>query len=51
MINRCMEDGTIVEMSMHEELMRTEGEYAKLYNLQANVFLPRGGVGEGDASA
>ncbi|KAK0430089.1 P-loop containing nucleoside triphosphate hydrolase protein [Armillaria borealis] len=38
----CMKDGTIVEAGTHEELMVKEGEYAKLYNIQASAFLDDG---------
>ncbi len=37
-----MKDGTIVEVGTHEELMVLEGEYAKLYNIQASAFLDDG---------
>ncbi|KAF9035444.1 P-loop containing nucleoside triphosphate hydrolase protein [Panaeolus papilionaceus] len=47
----CMKDGTIAEIGTHEELMKKDGEYAKLYNIQANAFAPGGGVSEGVASA
>ncbi|KAF9035459.1 hypothetical protein BJ165DRAFT_1509685 [Panaeolus papilionaceus] len=47
----CMTDGTIAEMGTHEELMKNDGEYAKLYYIQANVFAPGGVIGEGDATA
>ncbi|KAK0430901.1 P-loop containing nucleoside triphosphate hydrolase protein [Armillaria borealis] len=35
----CMKDGTIAEAGTHEELMAREGEYAKLYNIQASAFI------------
>ncbi|KAK0209689.1 P-loop containing nucleoside triphosphate hydrolase protein [Armillaria fumosa] len=35
----CMKDGTIAEAGTHEELMAREGEYAKLYNIQASPFI------------
>ncbi|KAK0464132.1 P-loop containing nucleoside triphosphate hydrolase protein [Armillaria novae-zelandiae] len=35
----CMKDGTIVETGTHEELMARQGEYAKLYNIQASAFI------------
>ncbi|KAK0191809.1 P-loop containing nucleoside triphosphate hydrolase protein [Armillaria mellea] len=38
----CMKDGTIAETGTHEELMTMEGEYAKLYNIQASAFFDRG---------
>lgn len=34
----CMKDGGIAEMGTHTELMQIEGEYAKLYNIQASAF-------------
>ncbi|KAK0209704.1 P-loop containing nucleoside triphosphate hydrolase protein [Armillaria fumosa] len=38
----CMKDGRIVETGMHEQLMVMEGEYAKLYNIQASAFFDGG---------
>ncbi|PBK82584.1 P-loop containing nucleoside triphosphate hydrolase protein [Armillaria gallica] len=35
----CMKDGTIAESGTHEELMASQGEYAKLYNIQASAFV------------
>ncbi|KAK0430903.1 P-loop containing nucleoside triphosphate hydrolase protein [Armillaria borealis] len=37
----CMKDGTIAEAGTHDELMVREGEYAKLYNIQASAFLDK----------
>ncbi|KAK0440861.1 P-loop containing nucleoside triphosphate hydrolase protein [Desarmillaria tabescens] len=34
----CMKDGTIAEAGTHEELIHRDGEYAKLYNIQASAF-------------
>ncbi|KAG6867211.1 hypothetical protein C0993_005627 [Termitomyces sp. T159_Od127] len=34
----CMKDGAIAESGCHEELMKIDGEYAKLYQIQANAF-------------
>ena len=34
-----MKDGAVAEMGTHEELMPKNGEYAKLYNVQASAFL------------
>ncbi|KAJ2917515.1 hypothetical protein MD484_g2899, partial [Candolleomyces efflorescens] len=34
----CMKDGRIEETGTHNQLMKKEGEYAKLYNIQANAF-------------
>ena len=33
-----MKDGTVAETGTHEQLMELKGEYAKLYNIQANAF-------------
>lgn len=33
-----MKDGTIVENGSHEQLLRQNGEYAKLYSIQAGAF-------------
>ncbi|KAF5343571.1 hypothetical protein D9758_012974 [Tetrapyrgos nigripes] len=34
----CMKDGQVVETGSHAELMAMEGEYHKLYNIQAKAF-------------
>ncbi|EKM79647.1 hypothetical protein AGABI1DRAFT_120970 [Agaricus bisporus var. burnettii JB137-S8] len=34
----CMKEGVIVESGTHTELMRNDGEYKKLYNIQASAF-------------
>ncbi|KIK64262.1 hypothetical protein GYMLUDRAFT_221605 [Collybiopsis luxurians FD-317 M1] len=34
----CMKEGKIVESGVHEELMKLDGEYAKMYNIQARAF-------------
>jgi ABC-type multidrug transport system fused ATPase/permease subunit len=33
-----MKEGKIAEEGTHDELMKKDGEYAKLYNVQANAF-------------
>jgi hypothetical protein len=35
-----MKNGTVAETGTHEELMLKNGDYAKLYNIQASAFLP-----------
>ena len=35
----CLKDGEIAEVGNHSELIAKDGEYAKLYNIQANAFL------------
>ncbi|KAG7441585.1 P-loop containing nucleoside triphosphate hydrolase protein [Guyanagaster necrorhizus] len=35
----CMKDGSIVETGNHKELVEMNGEYAKLYNIQASAFV------------
>ncbi|KAK0492735.1 P-loop containing nucleoside triphosphate hydrolase protein [Armillaria luteobubalina] len=35
----CMKDGNIVETGNHKELVEMNGEYAKLYNMQASAFV------------
>ncbi|PBK72127.1 P-loop containing nucleoside triphosphate hydrolase protein [Armillaria solidipes] len=35
----CMKDGNIVETGNHKELVEMNGEYAKLYNIQASAFV------------
>ncbi|KAK0196434.1 P-loop containing nucleoside triphosphate hydrolase protein [Armillaria mellea] len=34
----CMKDGTLCESGRHDELLALDGEYAKLYNIQAGAF-------------
>ncbi|KAG1727935.1 uncharacterized protein EDB91DRAFT_1162999 [Suillus paluster] len=34
----CMKEGTVVETGTHQELMDRQGEYAHLYNVQAQAF-------------
>ncbi|KNZ75400.1 Lipid A export ATP-binding/permease protein MsbA [Termitomyces sp. J132] len=34
----CMKDGAVAESGSHGELMKLDGEYAKLYQIQANAF-------------
>jgi ABC-type multidrug transport system fused ATPase/permease subunit len=34
----CMKDGRLVEQGTHAELLAREGEYFKLYNVQAQAF-------------
>jgi len=34
----CLKKGELVEAGTHEELMKTNGEYATLYNIQAQAF-------------
>ncbi|KAF8888495.1 P-loop containing nucleoside triphosphate hydrolase protein [Mucidula mucida] len=34
----CMKDGSVAEAGTHAELMALDGEYAKLYNIQASAF-------------
>ena len=35
-----MQDGCLVEQGKHSDLLNLDGEYAKLYKLQAEAFLP-----------
>jgi ABC-type cobalamin/Fe3+-siderophores transport system ATPase subunit len=37
-VSRCMKDGTVAESGTHEQLLKANGEYAKLYNIQASAF-------------
>ena len=36
---RCMKEGTVVETGTHQELLDRQGEYAHLYNVQAQAFI------------
>jgi len=33
-----MKEGTVVETGTHADLLSKEGEYARLYNVQAQAF-------------
>ncbi|KAF9035438.1 P-loop containing nucleoside triphosphate hydrolase protein [Panaeolus papilionaceus] len=46
-----MKDGTVAKMGLLEELMKKDGESAKLYDIRANAFAPGEGIGEGVANA
>ncbi|KAL1730206.1 P-loop containing nucleoside triphosphate hydrolase protein [Schizophyllum commune] len=35
----CMKDGQIVEHGVHDELISSDGEYKKLYDIQASAFV------------
>ena len=35
---RCVKDGKVVETGTHSELLGMSGEYAHLYNIQAQAF-------------
>ena len=37
--SRYMNDAAIVEVGTHNELMKCEGEYARLWRMQAEAFL------------
>ena len=34
-----MKDGEVVERGVHDELMSLDGEYKKLYDIQASAFV------------
>ena len=36
---RCLKDSELVEQGTHEELLAADGEYKKLYHLQAKAFI------------
>lgn len=36
----CLKDGAVVETGTHVALLAADGEYARLYNLQAQAFAP-----------
>ena len=36
---RYMNESSIVESGTHEELLKTKGEYAKLWRMQAQAFV------------
>ena len=38
-----MKDGELVESGTHGELMKKDGEYSKLYAVQAKAFTDSGG--------
>lgn len=35
-----MKDGKLVEQGTHDDLMKKDGEYRKLHNIQAQAFTP-----------
>jgi len=35
---RCMKGGSVIETGTHQELLNHQGEYAHLYNVQAQAF-------------
>ena len=37
--NRYMNDAKIVESGRHDELLKLQGEYARIWTLQAQAFL------------
>ncbi|GLB44207.1 putative ABC transporter [Lyophyllum shimeji] len=40
----CMKNGQIVESGVHKDLLALNGEYATLYNIQAQAFAPAQGT-------
>jgi ATP-binding cassette subfamily B protein len=44
-----IEDGVVLEQGTHDELMRTGGRYAELYNMQASEYISRIKSGEQNA--
>jgi ABC-type multidrug transport system fused ATPase/permease subunit len=36
--DRCMKEGKVIELGTHKDLMARDGEYASLYNVQAQAF-------------
>lgn len=36
--NSCIKEGTVVETGTHADLLSRGGEYAHLYNVQAQAF-------------
>ena len=39
---RVMKDGQLIENGNHEDLMAKDGEYKRLYDIQAQAFVPTG---------
>ena len=37
--SRCLKDGQLTEKGTHEELLATDGEYKRLYDIQAKAFV------------
>ncbi|KIY66524.1 P-loop containing nucleoside triphosphate hydrolase protein [Cylindrobasidium torrendii FP15055 ss-10] len=46
----CMKDGKLLESGRHTELMALNGEYAKLYNMQASAFIEPAQHDDSDSS-
>ena len=44
----CMKDGQVVEQGQHDALMAEDGEYRKLYVIQATAYTGGANVAEGD---
>lgn len=43
---RCMKEGKLVESGAHRELIQQNGEYKKLYDIQAaGAFVDLSGIG------
>ena len=49
---RCMKDGKLVELGTHSDLIKKNGEYHKLYDIQARAFVdtPETGTTQSDKS-
>ena len=44
----CMKDGQVVEQGQHDALMTQNGEYRKLYDIQATAYTGEVNVADGD---
>ncbi|KAL1665290.1 P-loop containing nucleoside triphosphate hydrolase protein [Schizophyllum commune] len=44
----CMKDGQVVEQGQHDALMDQDGEYRKLYDIQATAYTGEVNVADGD---
>ncbi|KAG6823105.1 hypothetical protein H0H92_011364 [Tricholoma furcatifolium] len=45
----CMKDGEVIESGSHKDLLSLKGEYATLYNIQAQAFVTDEGAQEAGA--
>ena len=47
---RCMKDGKLVESGTHRDLIKKNGEYHRLYDIQARAFVDASDEGEIEAN-
>ena len=45
----CMDQGRIIELGTHEELLKLSGQYAGLWGLQVKSYLPTAELSDADS--